>query len=53
MHRQEKQMKAAEREKVEAEGELLISLWLLALAPRSSGLQELNFPGTGVSITWG
>ena len=32
---------------------LILSFWLLGLAPSSLGLQELNFPGTGLSITRG
>ena len=32
---------------------LVLSFWLLVLAPGSLGLQELNFPGTGLSITRG
>ena len=29
---------------------LILSFWLLGLSPSSLGLQELNFPGTGLSI---
>ena len=32
---------------------LILSFWLFGLAPSSLGLQELNFPGTGLSITRG
>ena len=30
---------------------LILSFWLLGLAPSSLGLQELNFPGMGLPIT--
>ena len=30
---------------------LILSFWLLGLAPSSLGLQELSFPGTDLSIT--
>ena len=33
------------------ENALIFSFWLLVLAPSSLGLQELNFPGTGLSVT--